>query len=208
MAERDSDEGSAQHGLSSSRQWTPFGITTAVAIPLLAIVVSVIIAVTTSSSGGPKPTAATSPTATPATPIPLLDSCLFGVWIQQDHLPDRIILTDGSIVKPVTRTGGISLHFGSDGHGSTEFGMQLTGTHQGSPVEVDLEGTDAFTYTVRDATLQFVRTTNNAQQVLYVGHQKTFAKPLNGALFSDQITCTPAHLTLVEADGAWHYDRP
>lgn len=210
MTEPDNGDDPATNDPGSPRHWTPFSITTAVAIPLLAIAVS-IVAVIVTGSGGSKSGAATGPTTTQsASSTSLLDPCLFGMWIQQDNLPDQLTLDDGSVVKPVTRTGAFSLYFGSDGRGAAEADMWVRGTHDGKPIELNIAGEDAFTYTVRDSTVHYVRTSNSVQQVLYVDGRKVGSKPVDDPWRTDQATCTlaPARLTLANVDGTFHFDRP
>jgi hypothetical protein len=213
MAEPGNGDDPEPNNPGSPRHWTPFSITTAVAIPLLAIAASVLVALTTSSSGDSKSGAASGPTAT-ATPTaqgsvsPLLDPCLFGMWIQQDGFPQSLRLTDGRVVQPVNRTGSASVSFGSDGQGEIVANLWLTGTHDGKSVELNITGRDTFTYAVRDSTVHYDSTSEGRQQILYVDSKKVLSKPYKNPLHADQATCTQAHLTLANVDSTTHFDRP
>ncbi|WRZ95194.1 hypothetical protein OHB54_42980 [Streptomyces sp. NBC_01007] len=210
MAEPGNGDDPATNDPPSPRHWTPFSITTAVAIPLLAIAVS-IVAVIVTGSGGSKSGAATGPTMTQsAGSTVLLDPCLVGTWLQQDRLPDKIDIPGESAVKSVTRNGTVSLHFGSDLRGEAVADMQLVGTQDGKRIEVDATGTDAFTYTVRDSYMHIVRASkaSNWRQVVYVDDQKTATLPYDTVFDPAQVACTQAHLTVTAADGSTrHYDR-
>ncbi|MFF7879507.1 hypothetical protein ACH40F_13510 [Streptomyces sp. NPDC020794] len=210
MAEPGNGDDPATNGAGSPRHWTPFSITTAVAIPLLAIAVS-IVAVIVTGSGGSKSGATTGPTTTrSASSTELLDPCLVGTWLQQDRLPDKINMPDKSVVKSVTRNGTVSLHFGSDLRGEAVADLQLVGTQDGKHIEVDVTGTDAFTYTVRDSYMHIVRASkaSNWRQALYVDDQKVGTFPGDTVFDPAQVACTQAHLTVTAADGSTtHYDR-
>ncbi|MFD8002745.1 hypothetical protein [Streptomyces mirabilis] len=209
MAEPDNGDDPAPNNPGSPRHWTPFSITTAVAIPLLAIAASVIVALTASSSGDSKSGAAPSPTATATgSGSALLDPCLFGMWIQQDSFPKSLTLTDNSVVQPVNRTGSASVNFGSDGHGEIVANLWLTGTHDGKSVELNITGRDTFTYAVRDSTVHYDSTSKGTQQILYIDSKKVLSKPLKNPLHADQATCTQTRLTLANVDSTTHFDRP
>lgn len=57
--------------------------------------------------------------------------------------------------------------------------MQLFGTQEGKHIEVDVTGSDAFTYTVRDSYMHIVRASkaSNWRQAVYVDDQKTATYP-------------------------------
>jgi hypothetical protein len=203
--------GSAPGGSGGSRQWSPFAITTAVAIPLLAILVPVIVTVTTSGSSAPQ---ASTRTGAPTVPAPTtsarkLDPCLFGFWSQTDTPSDTVRLLDHSPVKVVPAGGGTSIFYGADGHGRIDLTQRVTGTHLGKAVEADQQGTVAFTYSVENGAVQYVRTAETAKEILYIDGKNVYTGPLSVPLPVQQVTCGPTTLVLAQAGGeTGHFQRP
>lgn len=204
----DSDDGAPAAQGDGPRQWTTFAVISAIVIPVVGIIVTIVLTLSSSGSSAPQASDVTSPVATRT--VSELEQCMLGLWIQQDHLPTGFGLPpDGRAAQSVTRAGSLSLYFGSDGSGKAEFALQFTGSDNGKPAEVDIRGTDAFNYTVQNSTVQYTRTSNTARQVLYVdGKQVGAPEPLAPDLVSQQVDCSPGRLRLGEADGDWNYNRP
>jgi hypothetical protein len=180
---------------TGGRQWTPFAIVTAIVIPLLAIAVTVVIAVS-STSGGQKSPAATDRAGT----------CLLGLWNQTTGLPTSVEWDNDQV--PATKHGGVTVRFGTDGSGSVEFAMDLTAKRGTDTLTQAWTGEFTFNYTLDAGTVAFHDVVDHTS-VLDSVNGKAVGSPAHvpSEWTSSQIVCGPSDLTMTDAAGPTAYTR-